>query len=65
MGVCLSVCMWQISFKHGLRHGFNSISLKLDIMIGTTESWDCIVSGPNRLHDEGARGQANFRIFGN
>ena len=42
-------------FGLAFERSFHSIYLKFDWMIGTIESWSCIVVGLNRLNEEGGR----------
>ena len=51
--ICMCVCIY---FGLGLGHSFDSV--------GTMNNWSCTVFGPNRLNEEGARGEVNSRIFG-
>jgi len=56
--------MWKISFGLSLRRSFDSISLKLDRMVGTMEKCRCIVFELNRPNEgwRKRRGHANSRI---
>jgi len=57
--------MSSLLFRLSLRRSFDSISLKLDRLVGTIRNWSRIVSGPNRpIRGRGAGGHANARTFG-
>ena len=55
--------MWILGIC--FKRSFESISLKLDGMVGTMKNWNSTVFGSNLLNEEGARGHAISRIFEN
>ena len=44
--------MWKISFELGSERSLNSISFRLDRMVGTMESWSSTVFGLNQPNEE-------------